>query len=41
MTGTRELRPLGETLGTEALGVDLSKPIDTESFAWIEAAFAE
>src|SRR4051812_50090499 len=37
----RELRPLGETFGTEALGVDLSKPLDAETFAWIEAAFAE
>ena len=37
----RELRPLGEALGTEALGVDLSKPLDAETFAWIEAAFAE
>src|SRR5689334_666191 len=37
----RELRPLGETLGTEALGVDLSKPLDRETFAWIEDAFAE
>src|SRR6201998_2546328 len=38
---TRELRPLGETLGTEAIGVDLSRPVDAETFAWIEAAFAE
>jgi hypothetical protein len=37
----RELRPLGQTLGTEALGVDLSKPLDAETFAWIEATFAE
>src|ERR1700685_2219798 len=37
----RELRPLGETLGTEALGIDLSKPIDAETLAWIEDAFAE
>jgi len=37
----RELRPLGETLGTEALGVDLSKPLDAETFAWVEEAFAE
>jgi taurine dioxygenase len=35
-----ELRPLGENLGTEALGVDLSKPLDAETFAWIEDAFA-
>src|SRR3954464_7879643 len=37
----RELRPLGPALGTEAIGVDLSKPLDAETFAWIEAAFAE
>ena len=37
----RELRPLGETLGTEALGIDLSKPIDAETLAWIEGTFAE
>jgi len=35
------LRPLGETLGTEALGIDLSKPLDAETFAWVEDAFAE
>ena len=38
---TSELRPLGDTLGTEALGVDLSQPLDTETLAWIEASFAE
>jgi alpha-ketoglutarate-dependent taurine dioxygenase len=37
----RELRPLGDTLGTEAVGIDLSKPLDAEAFAWIEDAFAE
>src|ERR1700716_4668279 len=37
----RELRPLGEHFGTEALGVDLSTPLDAETFAWIEDAFAE
>jgi taurine dioxygenase len=37
----RELRPLGETLGTEALGVDLSRPLDAATLAWIEGAFAE
>jgi taurine dioxygenase len=37
----RELRLLGHALGTEALGVDLSKPLDPETFAWIESAFAE
>lgn len=38
---TSELRPLGETLGTEALGIDLLKPLDAETFAWVEQAFAE
>src|SRR3982074_2858007 len=37
----RELRPLGKVLGTEALGIDLSKPLDAETFAWIENSFAE
>jgi taurine dioxygenase len=41
MASTRELRPLGEALGTEALGVDLSRPVDVETFSWIEEAFAE
>ena len=36
-----ELRPLGEALGAEALGIDLSKPLDPETFAWIEKAFAD
>ena len=38
---TRELCPLGRALGTEALGVDLSTPLDDETFAWIEQTFAE
>src|SRR5438132_11008333 len=37
---TPELRPLGEALGTEALGVDLSQ-LDDATFAWIHQAFAE
>src|SRR6266849_2662751 len=37
----RQLRPLGQALGTEALGIDLSKPLDAETFAWIDDAFAE
>ena len=41
MTGSPQLRPLGETLGTEALGIDLSRPLDDATFAWIEQAFAE
>jgi taurine dioxygenase len=41
MTALRQLRPLGDALGTEALGIDLSQPLDTETFAWIDQAFAE
>ena len=37
---TLELRPLGKALGTEALGVDLSR-LDDNTFAWIREAFAE
>src|ERR1051325_9920969 len=40
MTGTPQLRPLGEALGAEALGVDLSR-LDDETFGWIRGAFAE
>jgi len=40
MPDTLEPRPLGEALGTEALGVDLSR-LDDETFAWISRAFAE
>jgi taurine dioxygenase len=36
------LRPLGTgTLGTEAVGVDLSVPLDDGALRWIEAAFAQ
>ena len=41
MTTTPHLRPLGETLGTEALGIDLSKPLDEATSAWVVRAFAE
>jgi len=37
---TMQLRPLGKALGTEALGVDLSK-LDDDTFAWIRQVFAE
>jgi len=40
MSGSPQLRPLGQALGTEALGVDLSR-LDDATFAWIEGAFAE
>ena len=36
-----ELRPLGEALGMEAIGIDLSQPLDDATFAWIQHAFAE
>lgn len=41
MTMSPQLRPLGQALGTEALGIDLSRPLDPATFAWIERAFAE
>jgi alpha-ketoglutarate-dependent taurine dioxygenase len=37
---TPELRPLGEALGTEALGIDLSRPLDGPTAAWVKDAFA-
>jgi taurine dioxygenase len=40
MIGSPQVRPLGETLGAEALGVDLSR-LDDDTFAWIERSFAE
>jgi taurine dioxygenase len=40
MPDTLELRPLGEALGTEALGVDLSR-LDDATFAGISEACAE
>jgi taurine dioxygenase len=41
MTNAPQLRPLGDTLGTEALGVDLSQPLDAATSAWVQRAFAE
>jgi alpha-ketoglutarate-dependent taurine dioxygenase len=41
MIGTPQLRPLGATLGTEALGIELSKPLEESTFAWIQRAFAD
>ena len=40
MPGSPALRPLGEALGREAVGIDLSR-LDDDNFAWIEQAFAE
>jgi len=40
MTASLQLRSLGKSLGTEALGVDLSN-LDDTTFAWIERTFAE
>ena len=40
MTVSPRLRPLGEHLGMEALGIDLSQPLDDATFAWIADAFA-
>lgn len=40
MTVSPQLRPLGEHLGMEALGIDLSQPLDDETFAWVADAFA-
>jgi taurine dioxygenase len=41
MSREPEIRPLGEALGAEAIGIDLAQPLDAETFAWIERAFAE
>jgi taurine dioxygenase len=38
---TYALRPLGDALGTEMLGVDLSEPLDEETFDAIKSAFVE
>jgi taurine dioxygenase len=40
MSSSPQLRPLGEALGTEAVGVDLSR-LDDQMFGWIKEAFAE
>lgn len=41
MTVALSLRPLGNALGTEALGIDLSRPLDAATFESIERVFAE
>ena len=40
MPQSPQLRPLGQALGTEAVGVDLSR-LDDATFAWVRQAFAE
>ena len=40
-TTSPQLRPLGDALGTEALGIDLTKPMDDATFAWVSQAFAK
>ena len=41
MTVTLSLKPLGNALGTEVVGVDLSRGLDGATFERIEQAFAE
>jgi taurine dioxygenase len=41
MSDSPKLRPLGDTLGTEAVGIDLSSPLDEATFTWVRRAFAE
>ena len=41
MTQAPQLRLLGALLGTEVLGINLSKPLEEGTFAWIQRAFAE
>jgi len=40
MDAAPELCPLGEALGMEVLGIDLSRLLDDATFAWIKDAFA-
>jgi taurine dioxygenase len=41
MANAPQLRPLGQALGTEALGIDLSQPLDDSTADWVRGAFAE
>src|SRR2546422_6046292 len=41
MSMTLALRPLGTALGTEVVGVDVSRPFDTATLEWVDRAFAE
>ena len=40
MSRSPQLRPLGDVLGTEAIGIDLAR-LDDDAFTWVEQAFAE
>ena len=41
MSMTLSLRPLGKALGTEVVGVDVSRAFDTVTLEWVDRAFAE
>ena len=41
LTSAPQLRPLGQALGTEVLGVDLARPLGDAEFDWVANAFAE
>ncbi|PYN25157.1 MAG: hypothetical protein DMD99_09200 [Candidatus Rokuibacteriota bacterium] len=41
MSVALSLRPLGKALGTEVVGVDVSRPFDVATLEWIDRAFAE
>jgi len=40
MIGTARLRPIDGTFAAEALDIDIARPLDAETLAWIERAFA-
>ncbi len=40
MPNAPQLRPLGEALGTEVLGIDLAQPLDEPTSAFVRQAFA-
>ena len=41
MSQVMSLRPLGKVLGTEVIGLDVSRKLDADTLSWIERAFAE
>ena len=41
MSQVLSLRPLGKALGTEVVGVDVSRKLEPATLEWIEGAFAE